>query len=287
MGRLHGPHLIVPEVIMRILVTGATGHLGHKLSTHLVAAGLQVTGLDIQSRQDSSFPIVAADLSRYSEAWTSYFAGQDAIIHLAADRAPEAQWASVIPNNIDAVLNLFEAARVNKVPRVVFASSNWVLGGYRFSDEPLGADTTPLPVNAYGMSKLIGERIGAHYASIHGMTVIAARIGWTQWTHGNQPGPHMAMGRWGQLMWLSDRDFLDGMTNAATAPSTGFAIVNLMSNNPGMRWSLEETRRVLGFTPQDGAAARLPLSVRIKEFGAWLSQSGIPNAVRKLTGADW
>ncbi len=75
---------------MRILVTGASGHLGHKLSTHLVAAGHQVMGLDIQSRSDGPFPVIAADLSRHSETWTAAFAGQDAIIHLAADRAPEA-----------------------------------------------------------------------------------------------------------------------------------------------------------------------------------------------------
>jgi NAD+ dependent glucose-6-phosphate dehydrogenase len=213
-----------PDIIMRILVTGASGHLGHKLSTHLVAAGHQVMGLDLQSRSDGPFPVIAADLSRHSETWTAAFAGQDAIIHLAADRAPEAEWTSVIPNNIDAVLNLFEAARSHKVPRIVFASSNWVLGGYRFAEGPLSADTTPHPVNAYGMSKLMGERIGSHYAAVHGITVIATRIGWTQWTHNNRPGPHMAMGRWGQLMWLSDRDFLDGMTAAVTAPITGFAI---------------------------------------------------------------
>ena len=117
--------------------------------------------------------------------------------------------------------------------------------------------------------------------------VIATRIGWTQWTHGNQPGPHMAMGRWGQLMWLSDRDFLSGMTAAATTPATGFVVVNLMSNNPGMRWSLEETRRALGFTPQDGAPATLPLPVRLKEFGAWLSQTGIPRLMKRMTGPDW
>jgi NAD+ dependent glucose-6-phosphate dehydrogenase len=119
------------------------------------------------------------------------------------------------------------------------------------------------------------------------MTVICARIGWTQWTHDNQPGPHMAMGRWGQEMWLSDRDFLDGMTAAATTPASGFAVVNLMSDNPGMRWSLEETRSVLGFSPRDGAPARLPLNVRLTEFAAWLAQVGVPRIVARLTGASW
>jgi NAD+ dependent glucose-6-phosphate dehydrogenase len=272
---------------MNIVVTGASGHLGRKLANHLVAAGHRVTGIDINPSADSSFPIHAADLSQFNENWVRLLARQDVIVHLAADRAPDADWSSVVPNNIDSVLNLHEAARVQNVPRIVFASSNWVLGGYRFSKDSLSADTPPRPVNPYGMSKLMGERIGAHFAAVHGTTVIAVRIGWTQWTHGNQPGPHMAMGRWGQLMWLSDSDFLEGMSAAATAPAEGFQVVNLMSKNPGMRWSLLETKKAIGFAPRDGAPARLTAQVRLKEAGAWLKQVGVPRLMALLTGGDW
>ncbi len=72
----------------------------------------------------------------------------------------------------------------------------------------------------------------------------------------NKPGAHMAMGRWGQEMWLSDRDFLNGLKAAIAAPKVQFAALNLMSNNPGMRWDLEETKRVIGYTPQDGSPGR-------------------------------
>ena len=209
------------------------------------------------------------------------------VVHLAADRSPESGWSTVIPHNIDAVLNVFEASRRAHVARVVFASSNWVLGGYRFQRNRLAADTPPDPINRYGISKLMGERVGAHFAAAHGMTVICVRIGWTQWTHANQPGPHMAMGRWGQEMWLSDRDFLDGMTAAATVPAQGYAVVNLMSDNPGMRWSLQETRHVLGFSPKDGARAQCPLRVRLAEIGARLTQVALPALVKRLSGRYW
>lgn len=271
---------------MKILVTGASGHLGAKLTAHLDCLGHQVTGLDLVAAQ-TPVPIHAADLSCSDPGWASRFKGQDVVIHLAADRAPDANWASAIPSNMDAVLNLFAAAAHAAVPRVVFASSNWVLGGYRFRADPLGPKTTPMPINPYGMTKLMGERIGAHCAAQHGMTVICTRIGWTQWTHANQPGPHMAMGRWGQLMWLSDRDFLNGMTAAATAPVSGFSIVNLMSNNPGMRWSLQDTRSAIGFTPQDGAPAQLPLSVRLKEAAARVVLSGLPRVMAWVSKAGW
>ena len=270
-----------------IVVTGAAGHLGSKLTTHLAARGHRVVGLDVKPASDGPVPIYAADLSRLDEGWMARLRGQDAIVHLAADRSPGAGWRTVVPHNIDAVLNLFEAARRAEVPRMVYASSNWVLGGHRFGKGRLGVDTQPDPVNPYGMSKLMGERIGAHFVAAHGMSVICARIGWAQWTHQNRPGPHMAMGRWGQLMWLSDRDFLDGMTAAATVPFSGFAVVNLMSDNPGMRWSLDETRSVLGISPRDGEAASLPLRVRLSEWGAWLTKVGMPRLMGRLTGSDW
>lgn len=231
---------------MRILVTGAAGHLGGKLLGHLSSIGHTVTGLDLRP-MSGPLPVHATDLTQLDIKLQSHFDGQDVVVHLAADRSPASEWSTIIPHNLDAVLNVFEAARRANVARLVFASSNWVLGGYRFKGGRLQSDTVPDPVNPYGMSKLMGERVGAHFAAAHGMTVICARIGWTQWTHDNRPGPHMAMGAWGQEMWLSDRDFLDGMAAAATAPAQGFAIINLMSDNPGMRWSLEETRRILGF----------------------------------------
>jgi NAD+ dependent glucose-6-phosphate dehydrogenase len=271
---------------MKIVVTGAAGHLGGKLATHLAAAGHVVTGLDLKAA-DEPVTIYAADLSRLDPAWTRLLARQDVVVHLAADRDPKAAWRTVIPNNMDAVLNLFEAARQAAVPRVVFASSNWVMGGHRFDGARLDSRTVPNPVTPYGMSKLMGERVGAHYAAVHGMTVICTRIGWTQWTHDNRPGPHMAMGQWGQLMWLSDRDFCEGTTAAATAPISGFAVVNMVSNNPGMRWALDETRDVLGFSPRDGARAELPLNIRLTEFGAWLAQVGVPRLMSRLTGASW
>ena len=53
-------------------------------------------------------------------------------------------------NNVDLSLNVLDAAHRHGVKRVVFASSNWVLAGYRFRPDPLTPTTPPLPVNAYG-----------------------------------------------------------------------------------------------------------------------------------------
>jgi NAD+ dependent glucose-6-phosphate dehydrogenase len=38
------------------------------------------------------------------------------------------------------------------------------------------------------------------------------------------------------------------------AEGIGFTVVNLMSDNPDMRWDIQPTGRIFGYTPQDGAA---------------------------------
>ena len=54
-------------------------------------------------------------------------------------------------------------------------------------------------------------------------------------------------------MWLSDRDLCDGFEKAVAAPAAlRFAILNLMSENPGMRWDIETTKRAIGYAPRDG-----------------------------------
>ena len=94
-------------------------------------------------------------------------------------------------------MNLFEVAKRQGVKKIIFASSNWLHGGYRFSDDYLTPDFCPYPVNAYGVAKLFGERLGEHFSQFYDVSFICMRIGWTQWTQGNQPGDHMAMGLWG------------------------------------------------------------------------------------------
>ena len=247
---------------MHVLITGAGGHLGRKLFDTLEQkAGYSVSGIDI--RPVNHPHIHMADLSG-DPSWVKHLKDVDVIVHLAGDREPAATWSSAIQHNMDATLTLYHHAMANGVKRVVLASSNWIHGDKRFTDDILNSDTQPGPLNAYGMSKLFGERTGAYFAEHHGLSVICLRIGWTQWTHDNQPGPHMAMGRWGQEMWLSDRDFLNGMQAAIDVIDVQFAALNLMSDNPAMRWDISETKRIIGYDPKDGSAAKVSPRVALK-----------------------
>jgi nucleoside-diphosphate-sugar epimerase len=126
------------------------------------------------------------------------------------------------------------------------------MAGYRADEQRLTTSLPPWPVNPYGCGKLFGERGGRDLAARTGISFIALRIGYCQHAPGNVPGPHMELGLWGQQMWLSDRDLCHGVERAVLAEGVPFAILNLMSDNPGMRWDLDETRRVIGYAPSDG-----------------------------------
>ena len=145
-----------------VLITGASGNIGTKLRAHFAALGWTLRLLDADARGDPS--VQPADLTQWDDAWVARFAGVDTVIHLAGDPSPRASWASVQRLNIDLTANVYEAAAAQRVRRVVFASSNWVMAGHRSAAGPLTTDMEPHPVNAYGVSKLVGERMGR---SIH------------------------------------------------------------------------------------------------------------------------
>jgi hypothetical protein len=235
-----------------VVITGARGNLGTKLRGHFTGLGWTVRLLDVQAGGDPA--IHEADLATYSDSWASHLAGADAVVHLAGNPSPSASWSSVQRLNIDLTQNVYEAAARHGARRVIFASSNWTMAGHRFAAFPLTTDHEPAPVNPYGISKLMGEHIGRAYAAHRGVSSISFRIGYCQ-TGDNLPGPHMGWGVWGQQMWLSNRDLCQAMERAVLVENLPVAVLNLMSDNPGMRWDIETTRRMIGYAPQDGHVA--------------------------------
>jgi hypothetical protein len=247
-----------------ILITGASGSIGGKLAVHFRQSSCP--DLRLLSRSTRGDPgVIVADLSCWDDRWVEHFAGVDTVIHMAADPSSRASWESVQRLNIDLTLNVLEAARQHHVRRVVFGSSNWVMTGYRFTTERLTTDLPPWPINPYGHSKLFGERAGRSLAARTGISFIAFRIGWCQREPGNRPGPHMAQGTWGQQMWLSDRDLCQAMERAVVVDDVPFAVLNLMSDNPGMRWDIETTRKTIGYQPRDGHTAVVDEQMRRNE----------------------
>jgi nucleoside-diphosphate-sugar epimerase len=288
------------EPSLRIMVTGAGGNLGRKLVTTL--AGLdRCSGIVAVDREDIAdrFPAsvrsrvqtVVADLTVRSSAWVDAMSGLDAVVHLAALHPyPDATWEQAFAS-CDMTLNVLLEALRGGLPRVVFASSNHVMGGYK--DPPLATsigpgklttDLKPAPGTRrfdgekfwdslpYATSKLIGEKICAASAEASGgkLSTVAVRIGWTM--PGENDPRNMAQAlelptsgaldsdaqrdlRWFRNMWLSDADFSRLLVAAITADRGNWPapsiIVNGLSDNRRTDWDLSSARELIGYQPQD------------------------------------
>ena len=278
----------------RVLVTGAGGNLGRKLVAHLAdspwCAG--VVAVDLARPAGPAHPKVrpvAADLARRSAALDDAMAEVDAVVHLAARNPyPDAAWDEGALS-FDMTLQAVEAlARAGGPRRFVFASSNHVMGGYKEEGLAPGTLTTALPPRpgtrtgpgdvprAYAAAKLMGERLLAARAERGGLTAVSLRIGWCQpgenrpetLSSAGVPGEAVAETpeaarelAWFRAMWLSNGDFLRAVSAALTASDAAWPapaiVVNAMSDNGGMPWDIGETRRLIGYAPQDDATALL------------------------------
>jgi UDP-glucose 4-epimerase len=101
----------------------------------------------------------------------------DVIVHLAANTgvAPSVANPRMDCNiNVIGTLNYLEAARVNRIPRFVFASSGAPLGRV---DPPVTEDKPARPMSPYGASKLAGEGYCSAYFCSFGIDTVALRFG--------------------------------------------------------------------------------------------------------------
>ena len=162
---------------MRILITGAAGKIGRVLRKGL-AGPYELMRLTDIVRLDPPGPgeeCVIADLGD-APALERLCAGIDCVIHLAGISEEPTSWEEVLPANIVGSYHVFEAARRSGVRRVVYASSNHVVGFYR-RDRTVGTQEPMRPDGVYALSKCFGEALGRLYADKHGLSVACLRIG--------------------------------------------------------------------------------------------------------------
>jgi nucleoside-diphosphate-sugar epimerase len=251
-----GPDLdedVISDEPRTILITGACGNIGRKLR----AAWDDVYDLvliDINAGPEDT-EVEAADLSEFDEEWMALFHGVDTVIHLAATPNEHSTWEELVAPNLDAVSNVFHAAALAGVERIVFASSNHAMGGYRnLGDIAITVELPPRPGNPYGAAKLMAERLGKSLSGVFDLTFVALRLGWVQ------PGenrPETLPDEWNKELWLSDGDMVRLFERAVEADlgDRSFVVVNGMSKNHGSRWDLSDSFEAIGYVPRDDAFA--------------------------------
>jgi nucleoside-diphosphate-sugar epimerase len=172
---------------VRILVTGAGGFIGHHLVTYLKKQGYWVRGVDVKYPEYSTTDadeFVQLDLRSWENA-QRVTEGIDEAYLLAADMGGmgfiSTHHAQILHNNALINLHMLEAARTQKVQRLLYTSSACVYPEYLQVD----ADVTPLkeedaypaqPQDAYGWEKLITERLCMHYYQDYGLETRTVRF---------------------------------------------------------------------------------------------------------------
>jgi uronate dehydrogenase len=161
--------------LQSVLLTGAGGDVGGRITPLLKAIYPGLVLSDMKPLPNGhGLPFRQAEMSNMAEVQAAV-AGMDGIIHLGGFSV-EGPWETILNANIIGGHNLFEAARLAGVKRIIFASSNHAAGFYP-REETIPAEAPPLPDSRYGVSKAFGEALGAMYAMKHGIGVTSLRIG--------------------------------------------------------------------------------------------------------------
>lgn len=163
---------------MRIAVTGSSGKLGRAVVDDLVRHGIDVVALDRvpSSRTDVASTVVDfTDFGQTVEALSAIddrHDGVDALVHLAAIPAPGLHAnAATFANNITSSYNVYSAALRAGVRRIVWASSETVLG-LSFTDDPppyipVDEQYAPRPNSTYSLVKTLEEELARQLCRWH------------------------------------------------------------------------------------------------------------------------
>jgi uronate dehydrogenase len=226
--------------MQRVLLTGAAGSIGTFLRRELAGIYPELILADVApitnlGPGETFLPLDITDAA----AFTSACEGVDGILHFAG-QAGENTWEDIRAKNIDGVYNLFEAARIQGVKRVCFATSNHAVGYYPRS-ERINVDRKAMPDSRYGVSKAFGEAIGAMYAMKHGVGVFMMRIGNVSET----PADRRRLS-----IWISPRDMAQLCRVGLEHPEIKYEIVFGVSDNDRTFYDNSNAYR-LGYKPQD------------------------------------
>lgn len=225
-----------------LLMTGAAGGLGQAMRERLKAncEVLRLSDVSAMAPAGAGEEVVQADLAD-AEAVKALVAGCQAIVHFGGV-STEQPWGLILQANIIGLYNLYEAARIHGVKRIVFASSNHVMGFYRQSDV-VDALSPPRPDGLYGVSKAFGEDLSRMYFERWGIETACVRIG------SCLPEPR---DRRMLASWISHDDMHRLITACLTTQVLGHSIIYGTSDN-SVSWYDNRLAHHIGYRPKDSS----------------------------------
>lgn len=244
---------------MKVAVTGGTGSwdrgVGPVVIAALEAAGHEVTNIDRAVPGIERPGFIRADLTDYGQTFAALH-GHDAVVQLAANGEPD--WdhlsgAARFHVNTLIAYNVFQAACFLEMKRVVWASSETVLG-FPFVHVqprvlPTSDDDPPVPTSSYGISKAVTEDLARHMHRRYGVDFVGLRFSNIFYdTKGHVTGYEKVPTFWDDPVsrrfnlwgYVDARDVAHACVKALTADIRGAEVMTIAAPDTVMRQTNEE-----------------------------------------------
>ena len=226
----------------RILITGAAGLLGGHLRRGLkgVADRLRLADRHPLSAAVAHEEIVTCDLADFA-AVRAAMTDVDAVVHFGG-ASRENPFEVILQSSIRGAFNVYEAARLAGVRRIVYASSIHAVGFYP-REEVIDSAVAHRPDSLYGLSKCFAEDLARLYFDKFGLESVCLRI----CSSFERPTDRRMLGT-----WQSFSDCVALVERALMAPRVGFTIAYGVSDNRECSTS-NRLATHLGYVPRDSA----------------------------------
>lgn len=274
---------------MRIALTGSSGKLGTVVARELRAAGHDVIGMDVAGTRAPGF--LQVDLTDYGQVVDAFAGlgdrgdGVDAVVHLGAIPAPGLRSeVATFHNNMTATFNVFWSAVRLGIRRIVYASSETVLG-LPFDVPPpyvpVDEEYAPRPESVYSLVKTLEERMADELVRWHpDLSITALRFSNVMVPEDYAAFPSFdadaGIRKWNLWGYIDARDGAQAVERALTSAPVGFdtfiiAAADTVMTRPNGELlhevfpdvprrgevgtietllSIDKARRLLGYAPQ-------------------------------------
>ena len=167
---------------MRALVTGGAGFIGSNIVDELLNRGHEVIVIDNESAEENDrfywnnkAKNHKIDICDY-EKIEPLFEGVDWVFHLAAQSRIQPAVKNPVRTvrvNCEGTTNILQAARMNKVKKVIYSSTSACYG--LINEPPLHEDMTTDCLNPYSVTKVAAEDICSMYTRLFGLKTVTFR----------------------------------------------------------------------------------------------------------------
>jgi len=236
----------------KVLLLGATGRIGKGfIEEYLEKYGKDydlILGVH-KKKSRGKLKSIKVDLSNIRSLKKS-MRRIKVVVNLAANSDANAKFKDLVKPNLIGAYNVFEAARLAKVERVIFASSVHAINAYPHGHEVKNKDA-PMPLDFYGATKAFGESLCSAFSHKHGLSCLAIRIGAYV---SNDQRTRVCYTRKDYDYVISQRDMGQLLHRCIMASKkVKYGILSGISDNGHKRMELKFTKRLVGYKPKDDA----------------------------------